>query len=131
MATGTQSSSSLRAGFVPQAPAAKQDEAPAVQPGVLRSGEKIATSQAALNDPKAKTFYAMVKGCNFTMPDGLTIQFLGGQFTTADEAIIAELDKVSNRSGSLIYTRQEVAKADEQLAHLAAADAVQPQASQA
>lgn len=71
---------------------------------VIRAGEKVATSPQALKDPKAKTYKHMVPGARFVMPDGLEIQFLGGQFSTTDPAIIEELDAVANKSTSMIYT---------------------------
>jgi hypothetical protein len=76
---------------------------------VLRSGERISTSAAALKDPNAKTYHHMVPGARFAMPDGLEIIFMGGHFSTADPGIIAELDKVANRGTSLIYTQQAAA----------------------
>ena len=50
----------------------------------------------------------MVRGAKFMMPDGLEVQFLGGQFVTADPEIIAELDKIANRPASMVYTKAEV-----------------------
>lgn len=72
---------------------------------VLRSGERVSTSTAALKDPNAKTYHHMVPGARFVMPDGLEIIFMGGHFTTADPGIMAELDKVVNKGTSLIYTQ--------------------------
>ncbi len=74
------------------------------KPEVLRSGESIATSVEALKDPNAKTYYHMVPGARFCMPDGLELRFMGGQFTTADPEIMSELNKVANKSTSMIYT---------------------------
>jgi len=77
------------------------------QPTVLRSGDKIVTSGEALADKTAKTYYHTVHGAQFIMPDGLAVVFMGGRFTTADPAIIAELDKVANKSGTFITTKEE------------------------
>lgn len=121
MATGTQSSSQLRPGFVPPAAQAPQ-QATAEQPGVLRSGERVATSVDALSDPEAKTFFTMVPGCQFVMPDGLTLQFLGGRYVTNKPDEIAQLEAVANRAGSLIFTKAEAKEADAALAHKAAAE---------
>lgn len=74
---------------------------------VLRSGESLSTTVEALTDKNAKTFYHMVPGARFIMPDGLELLFLGGQFTTADPGIIAELSKVADKSTSMIYTKTE------------------------
>lgn len=129
MSTGTQSSTQLRAGFVPpaatqQAPAAAVQppaQAPAATPTIL-SSEKHATSLAALQSAEAKTFYSLVKGCNFPMPNGVVLQFLGGQYSTVDPEEIRELEAVANRSGSLIYTRKEAVVADAALAKQAASE---------
>lgn len=74
------------------------------------SGEKVSTSLEALKDPKAKRYFHQVPGARFIMPNGLEVVFLGGQFTTSDEAIMAELDQVVNKSSSLIYTKSEAAE---------------------
>lgn len=92
-------------------------------PTTLRSGEKVATSPQALKAPGAKTYRHSVPGARFVMPDGLEVQFLGGQFTTTDKEIIAELDKIANRNSSMIYTVQEVAEAITATVKKAAADA--------
>lgn len=123
MATGTQSSAGLRPGFVPPAAQAPQESLPA-QPGVLRSGERVATSVEALKDADSKTYFSMVKGCQFIMPDGLAIQFLGGRYVTNKPAEIAELDAVANRPGSLVFTKAEAKEADEALAHKAAGETI-------
>lgn len=75
---------------------------------VIRSGEQVASSIAALKDPNARTYHHLIPGARFCMPDGLELQFLGGMFVTADADIIAELDKVANKTTSMIYTKQEV-----------------------
>jgi hypothetical protein len=76
---------------------------------VLRSGESIASTIDALKDKNAKTYHHMIPGARFVMPDGLEIKFLGGQFVTADKDLIAELDKVVDKSTSMIFTKKEVA----------------------
>jgi hypothetical protein len=93
--------------------AAKQQlpaAAPVIEPTstalVLRSGEKQASTQAALADPNAATYYHRIPGARFIMPDGLELQFLGGRFVTHDPAIVAELNKIANRSTSMIFTEQ-------------------------
>ena len=83
----------------------------AQQPKVLRAGESVASSQQALKDPNAKTYFHTCDGARFIMPDGLEIHFLGCRFTTNDERIIYELDQVANKSTSQIYTQQETAVA--------------------
>lgn len=75
-----------------------------VAPTVLRSGEKLASTPEALKDPKAKVYYHQVPGAKFIMPDGLELQFLGGRLVTGDSAIIAELDKIANKSTSMVST---------------------------
>lgn len=129
MSTGTQSSTQLRPGMPAAAAPTQQELAPAVQPPaqapaatptVLRSGEKHATSLAALQASGVKTYYSLIKGCNFPMPSGLVLQFLGGIYSTVDPDEIRELDAVANRVGSLIYTRKQAVVEDAALAKKAA-----------
>lgn len=89
---------------------------------VLRAGETITTSAAAFKD--GKTFYHTVPGARFVMPDGLTIIFMGGVFTTNDKEIIAELDRVADRPASQIYTKLQNVDSLKAEAKRAAADAV-------
>jgi len=119
MSTGIQSSASVRPATAPATP-------PAAAPtgDVLRSGERTATTAEALSNPNAKTYYNMVSGSQFVMPDGLAIVFLGGRYVTDDPAQIAELDKVCNRPSSMIYTKADAKEADAALAKVAAADTV-------
>lgn len=126
MTTGIQSSATLRPAAAPVAPTVQTPAVnpPPEAPQVLRSGEQVATSVEALADPESKTYYNIVPGSNFTMPDGLNIRFLGGRYVTNKPEEIAQLDAVANRVGSLIYTRAEVKQADEQLAKLAAAETI-------
>lgn len=84
----------------------------------LMSGEKLATTQAALKAAGAKTYYHQCAGASFFMPNGLQIQFLGGSFTTADKEIIAELDAVADKPTSMITSdraRQAALAAAEKL----------------
>ena len=92
-------------------------------PTVIRAGERIATTAEALKDKNAKRYFHMIPGAKFMMPDGLEIQFLGGQFVTADPAIIAELNKIANKPTSLVFTQQEAVGAATALQKQAAADA--------
>jgi len=85
--------------------AAPPDKAP--EPVVLRSGEKQASTQKALSDPNAKTYHHRIPGARFVMPDGLELLFLGGRLTTNEKKIIEELDKVADRSTSMIFTEKE------------------------
>ena len=73
----------------------------------ILSGEKIATTEAALRNPAAKTYYHQVSGAKFVMPNGLEVVFLGGRITTADKAIQEQLDAIANKSASLVFTRKE------------------------
>jgi len=92
---------------------------------VLRSGESVTTTAAALKDPKAKVYRHMLPGANFIMPDGLEIKFLGGQFATSDPEIIKQLDAVANKTASMIYTEVVVAENIKQGQKAAAADAAE------
>lgn len=80
-------------------------------PAIIRAGEKIATTAAALKDPKARAFRHVIPGAKFIMPDGLELQFLGGTFVTADPEIIRELNAVADKPASMIFTHTEVATA--------------------
>lgn len=90
---------------------------------VLRSGESLATTQAALKDKNAVTYYHMIPGARFIMPDGLEIKFLGGRFTTNDADIIAELNKVVDKPTSMIFSEPARAAAIAAQAAKLAADA--------
>lgn len=90
---------------------------------VLRSGEVLATTAAALKDPKAKVYRHMIPGANFMMPDGLELKFLGGQFITSDPEIIKQLDAVANKTASMIYTEVVVAESIKQGQKAAASEA--------
>lgn len=87
-----------------------QNLGPQQEAQVLRSGEVLATTAAALKDPKAKLYRHMIPGANFMMPDGLELKFLGGQFATSDPEIIRQLDAVANKTASMIYTEVAVAE---------------------
>lgn len=106
MATGMVSSASV------------QQNAP-----TLRSGEKLASTPAAIADKNSKHYHHMVPGAKFVMPDGLEVIFMGGQFITADPEIIAELDKIANKPTSMIYTKTEAVQAVAMMQNQAAADA--------
>lgn len=95
-------------------------------PTILRVGETLTTTAAAVSDKNAKTYHHMAPGARFIMPDGLEIVFMGGVFSTADPEVIAELDAVANKSASMIYTRKEaVAAVQAQTAKLAEEAATQ------
>lgn len=96
---------------------------PALPTTPIRSGEKLSSTAAALADKNAKTYYSKVPGSKFIMPDGLTIVFQGGEFTTADPAIIKELDAVANRVTGLIYTNIAVVAAAKAVAAKVALEA--------
>lgn len=88
-------------------------------PDVINVGENIAP-EPNLKDPNTKVYYHQVKGAQTHMPDGAAIQFLGGQFATANQEIIAFLDKIANKPGSQVYTKKEVAQQNlQELANLA------------
>lgn len=72
--------------------------------GTLRSGEMAenVVNPEVISQGKTKTYFHQVPGANFYMPDGLRVQFFGGQFTTDDLEIIRELDKVTNKPTSLV-----------------------------
>ena len=90
---------------------------------VIRAGEKISTSPEAVKDPNAKTYYHSAPGARFIMPDGLEIHFMGGQFTTSDAAIMAELDPIANKPTSMIYTKHELVESLKAQTKQAALDA--------
>lgn len=90
---------------------------------LLRSGESVATSLAALTSAGSKTYRHMVPGAKFHMPDGLELVFLGGTFTTSDPAIIDQLDRVANRPASQIFSTEAARNAVTQLQKLASDDA--------
>lgn len=73
---------------------------------VLRSGEKASMLITGSNPAAVKTFYHQIPGARFIMPDGLELQFMGGQFSTDDKSIIAELNKIADRGTSMVYTKK-------------------------
>lgn len=79
-------------------------------PQVLRVGESVASSPKALADKNARVYHHMVHGARFIMPDGLEIQFLGGVYATTDPAEIFELDRIANKSSSMIFTQAAAAE---------------------
>ena len=93
------------------------------QESVLRSGERIGTSAEAIADKNSKTYYHQVAGARFIMPDGLEVHFYGGQVTTNDPTVIAELDKVANKASSLIVSEKAQLQASKQLDAKAAEEA--------
>ena len=104
MTVGTVSTATKPAALTPETTAQQATPAQAAAPVVLRSGEKQATTQTALKNPNAKTYYHRVKGARFIMPNGLELQVLGGVFVTDDAEIIRELDIVANKATSMIFT---------------------------
>lgn len=92
----------------------------------IRSGESAPQANLeVLKSKDAKTFYHMVPGASFIMPDGLQVTFLGGQFITTDPDIIRELSAIADKSTSMVYTRKESAEAVNKLNATAAVDAIQ------
>lgn len=95
-------------------------------PTVIRAGESAPQANLeTLKSKDSKTFYHMVPGASFIMPDGLQIVFLGGQFVTGDKEIIRELSVVADKASSMIYTKRETVDAVVKMADAAAKDAVQ------
>lgn len=95
-------------------------------PTVIRAGESAPQANLdTLKNKDSKTFYHMVPGASFIMPDGLQITFLGGQFVTADKEIIRELSAIADKPASMVYTRKESAEAVVKMAETAAKDAIQ------
>lgn len=92
----------------------------------IRTGETAPqVTVAQMKEKDTHTYYHMVPGARFVMPDGLEVRFMGGQFTTQDKEIITELDKVVNRATSMIYTKSEAIQTMLEASKISAADAVQ------
>lgn len=72
--------------------------------GVLRVGEAIA-SDLDLSDPEVRTYYHQVPGASTHLPDGAAIVFRGGQYSTKNSELIAFLDKIADKQGTMIFTR--------------------------
>jgi hypothetical protein len=94
-----------------------------VEEGVLRAGEEIAP-EFDLKAPGTKIYRATVHNCRTHLPDGAEIRFRGGMFATANPTIIAFLDKIANKRGSLVYTTDADAALQEMAT--AAQDAMTP-----
>lgn len=74
--------------------------------GVINIGEEIA-SDVNLKDPATRIYYHQVKGAVTHMPDGAQITFRGGMYATQNAEVISYLDKIANKRGSLMYTKDE------------------------
>lgn len=82
--------------------------------GILQSGvtaENIVNPEV-IAQGKTKTYYHQVPGASFYMPDGLRVLFAGGQFTTDEQAIIHELEKIVNKGTSLVSSAPAMMKVD-------------------
>lgn len=68
-----------------------------------------------------KVYHHRIPGACFYMPNGNSLRFSSadGSFETTDPVIQGELDKIADTPTSMIYTRQEVATAEE---HIVAAE---------
>lgn len=77
---------------------------------VMRPGEHVAPEHD-VKKPGYKVYYNRIKGSITHLPDGTQITFQGGQFGTANDEIKAFLDKIADKQGSQIYTKQEVGEA--------------------
>jgi hypothetical protein len=71
---------------------------------VKRVGEQI-NPDLDLNDPDVRVYYHQVPGAQTHMPDGAAIRFLGGQYSTKNAEIIAFLDKIADKQGSMVFTK--------------------------
>ena len=74
------------------------------EPGVLHVGEDIA-SETDLQDPETRVYYHQVKGACTHLSDGSAVVFKGGMYATKNPEIIAHLDKIADKRGSQIYTK--------------------------
>lgn len=72
---------------------------------IIRSGEVVA-SDSNLKDPNVKTFYHQVAGACSFLPDGAQITFVGGQYSTANPAILDFLNAIVDRPGSMVFSRK-------------------------
>lgn len=104
---------------------AQQQAAAATAGQVIQSGVTIGSTLEGLVN--GKTYFHRIPGARSVLPDGREIQFLGGQFSTSDPRIIAELDAVANSHTSMIFTEKagvEYAKSVEGQLASAAGDTV-------
>jgi len=78
-------------------------------PGSIVSGDFTTANKAA------KTYYHRHIGAGFIMPNGARIVFTGGLFRTSDPVIIAELDAVADKPGTMIYTDHDISVTEQKL----------------
>lgn len=71
---------------------------------VIRTGEVVAGMIPGA--PGTKTYYHQVPMASTYMPDGAQVVFSGGQYTTDNKDIMAHLDAIVDRVGSLVYSRR-------------------------
>lgn len=73
-------------------------------PAILRPGE-VVTADFDLSDPEVKTFYHQVPGAITHLPDGSTLQFLGGQYSTKNPDILRHLEAIADKVGTMVFTK--------------------------
>lgn len=77
------------------------------QDQILNSGEEIVSDLEEMKDPNYKVYYHHIKNAVTHLPDGAQLTFRGGQFGTANPEIQAYLDKIANKRGTMVFTKQE------------------------
>jgi len=79
---------------------------------VIQSGVQFQSDldPAVLKDPATKIYEHQVKGAKIFMPDGAELVFHGGLFITQNPAIISELDKIANKTGTMVTTNEVALK---------------------
>lgn len=61
----------------------------------------------------SKTYHCRHNYSNFYLPSGKNCCFVAGKYVTSDKEEIAELDKVCDRPGSPIYSKEELTMPDQ------------------
>lgn len=95
---------------------------------VLLSGEQVESEihPDVLNDPKTKVYYHTVPGAKTILADGAECVFRGGMYATQNPTIIEHMEKIANKRGTLVYTKDKEGALKD--VNLAAEDAKAPAA---
>lgn len=84
---------------------------------IIRIGEAV--SGEIPGKPGTKTWYHQVAGARTYLPDGAEINFTGGQYTSSNKEIIAFMDAICDKPGTLVYSRKPGSPITQEQADLA------------
>lgn len=71
--------------------------------GILNSGQEVSPEFA---DKDAKHYRHSIPGARCILPDGAELIFRGGAYATTNPEIIAFLDKIADKPGTMVTTKK-------------------------